>query len=76
VLGQKTVAGGRYDGLVGIMGGPSTPGIGWASGIERVAMMLREPPPEPRRGHSGQRGRSNAFGIVPSNCAGRDIPSI
>ena len=46
---QKTVmAGGRYDGLVEIMGGPPTPGVGWASGIERVAMMLREPPPEPR----------------------------
>ena len=42
------MAGGRYDGLVEIMGGPPTPGVGWASGIERVAMMLREPPPEPR----------------------------
>ena len=46
---QKTVmAGGRYDGLVEVMGGPPTAGVGWASGIERVAMMLREPPPEPR----------------------------
>jgi histidyl-tRNA synthetase len=40
---QKTVmAGGRYDGLVETMGGPPTPGVGWASGIERVAMMLDE----------------------------------
>jgi len=46
---QKTVmAGGRYDGLVETMGGPPTPGVGWASGIERVAMMLRETLPEPR----------------------------
>ena len=46
---QKTVmAGGRYDGLVETMGGPPTPGVGWASGIERVAMMLRESLPEPR----------------------------
>jgi histidyl-tRNA synthetase len=46
---QKTVmAGGRYDGLVETMGGPPTPGVGWASGIERVGMMLREAPPEPR----------------------------
>jgi len=46
---QKTVlAGGRYDGLVETMGGPPTPGVGWASGIERVGMMLREPPPETR----------------------------
>jgi len=38
---QKTVmAGGRYDGLVETMGGPPTPGVGWASGIERVGMML------------------------------------
>jgi histidyl-tRNA synthetase len=40
---QKTVmAGGRYDGLVEMMGGPPTPGVGWASGVERVAMMLAE----------------------------------
>jgi histidyl-tRNA synthetase len=42
---QKTIlAGGRYDGLVGIMGGPETPGVGWASGIERCAMLLAETP--------------------------------
>jgi histidyl-tRNA synthetase len=28
--------GGRYDGLVEILGGPETPGIGWAFGVERV----------------------------------------
>jgi histidyl-tRNA synthetase len=42
---QKTIlAGGRYDGLVGMMGGSETPGVGWASGIERCAMLLREEP--------------------------------
>jgi histidyl-tRNA synthetase len=42
---QKTVlAGGRYDGLVGMMGGPETPGVGWASGIERCGLMLSEIP--------------------------------
>jgi len=46
---QGTVmGGGRYDGLVETMGGPATAGIGWAAGIERLAMMLDEPPP-PRR---------------------------
>src|SRR4051794_11107054 len=41
---QKTIlAGGRYDGLVGMMGGPETPGVGWASGIERLAMLIIEP---------------------------------
>jgi histidyl-tRNA synthetase len=30
------------------MGGPSTPGIGWAAGVERLAMLLAEEPPAPR----------------------------
>ncbi len=38
---QGTVlAGGRYDGLIGNLGGPETPGVGWAAGIERLGMML------------------------------------
>lgn len=38
---QGTVlAGGRYDGLIGQMGGPATPGIGWAAGIERLSMLF------------------------------------
>jgi histidyl-tRNA synthetase len=42
---QGTVmAGGRYDGLAALMGGPATPGIGWAAGIERLSMMLAEAP--------------------------------
>ena len=46
---QKTVlAGGRYDGLVSMMGGPETPGVGWASGIERCGLMLNDVP-EARR---------------------------
>ena len=46
---QGTVmGGGRYDGLVEIMGGQATPGIGWAAGIERIAMMLAESPPAKR----------------------------
>lgn len=41
---QGTVlAGGRYDGLIGSLGGPETPGVGWAAGIERLAMLLDEP---------------------------------
>jgi len=46
---QGTVmGGGRYDGLVEMMGGPALPGIGWAAGIERLAMLIAEPPPLPR----------------------------
>ncbi|BCI66826.1 histidine--tRNA ligase [Acetobacter aceti] len=42
---QGTVlAGGRYDGLVSEMGGPQTPAIGWAGGIERLAMLLDAAP--------------------------------
>jgi len=42
---QGTVlAGGRYDGLVEVMGGPAMPGVGWAAGIERLAMLIGEPP--------------------------------
>jgi histidyl-tRNA synthetase len=42
---QGTVmAGGRYDGLVELMGGPAMPGVGWAAGIERLAMLIAEPP--------------------------------
>ncbi|WP_294357296.1 histidine--tRNA ligase [uncultured Sphingomonas sp.] len=41
---QGTVlAGGRYDGLVESLGGPATAGVGWAAGIERLAMLLEEP---------------------------------
>jgi len=40
---QGTVlAGGRYDGLISQMGGPETPGIGWAAGVERLALLLNE----------------------------------
>jgi histidyl-tRNA synthetase len=33
------IGGGRYDGLIGSMGGPETPAVGWAGGIERLAML-------------------------------------
>jgi histidyl-tRNA synthetase len=46
---QGTVmAGGRYDGLVETMGGPAMPGVGWAAGIERLAMLIADPPAPPR----------------------------
>jgi histidyl-tRNA synthetase len=36
--------GGRYDGLVEALGGPATPGVGWAAGIERMLMAADEVP--------------------------------
>jgi len=40
---SQLLGGGRYDGLVEALGGPHTPAIGWAAGIERLAMMLDAP---------------------------------
>ena len=49
---QSTVCGGgRYDGLVEELGGPSTPAVGWAVGMERLVLLLQkkqgEAPPAP-----------------------------
>jgi len=40
------IAGGRYDGLIEALGGPQTPAVGWAAGIERLAMMIDTPKPD------------------------------
>jgi histidyl-tRNA synthetase len=37
------IGGGRYDGLIGHMGGPDTPAVGWAGGIERLALLVAAP---------------------------------
>lgn len=42
------IGGGRYDGLMEQIGGPPVSGVGWASGIERLALLAGEPP-ESRR---------------------------
>jgi len=34
--------GGRYDGLIEQLGGPATPAVGWAAGIERILLALDE----------------------------------
>ena len=40
---QATVCGGgRYDGLVQQLGGPATPAIGWALGMERLVLLLSQ----------------------------------
>ncbi|MEP6785865.1 MAG: histidine--tRNA ligase [Sphingomonadales bacterium] len=41
---QGTVlGGGRYDGLIETLGGPHTPAVGWAAGIERLSMLIGRP---------------------------------
>jgi histidyl-tRNA synthetase len=45
---QGTVmAGGRYDGLIAEMGGPRTPAVGFAAGVERLSMLLAQAPDPP-----------------------------
>ena len=41
--------GGRYDRLVEELGGPPTPGVGWAAGVERILLASRDEP-EPQSG--------------------------
>jgi len=58
--------GGRYDGLVELLGGPATPAVGWAAGIERILLALDTPPePKPIDVYvvTGE-DRARAFGLV------------
>ncbi|MFL6864021.1 MAG: histidine--tRNA ligase [Allosphingosinicella sp.] len=43
---SAVIAGGRYDGLIESLGGPPTPAVGWAAGIERLGMLIEEPRPD------------------------------
>lgn len=50
---QGTVlAGGRYDGLVETLGGQKTPGVGWASGVDRLAELCHTLPQHQEIAHS------------------------
>jgi histidyl-tRNA synthetase len=39
--------GGRYDGLIELLGGPPTPGVGWAAGVERMLLAASPQPVAP-----------------------------
>jgi histidyl-tRNA synthetase len=62
--------GGRYDGLIEQLGGPPTPAIGWAVGIERVLLALDGQSAAPERdvfvavAESGQEGRARALALA------------
>ncbi len=73
------MAGGRYDGLMREMGGPDVPGVGWAAGIERLAMLLAETPAgTAARGDRAdrRRGRGAGLGRWRTSCAAPASPSI
>lgn len=61
--------GGRYDGLIEQLGGPATPAVGWAAGIERILLALDEAEPAPGRdafvaiANPGQRRRAMALAV-------------
>ncbi len=43
---SQVAGGGRYDGLIEVLGGPATPACGWALGVERVLLALEDEEPE------------------------------
>ncbi|MBY0451598.1 MAG: histidine--tRNA ligase, partial [Bdellovibrionaceae bacterium] len=49
------LSGGRYDGLVEMLGGPKTPGVGWAAGVDRLADLCAD----------AEKG-INTLGLVPA----------
>ena len=61
--------GGRYDGLIEQLGGPATPAVGWAAGIERILLALDEDDVAVGRdafvaiNDSGQRQRAMALAV-------------
>ncbi len=61
--------GGRYDGLIEQIGGASTPGVGWGSGLERIALAMRDRPlpssaPDAYVVSFSDEARAAAFGIA------------
>jgi histidyl-tRNA synthetase len=66
---NAVAAGGRYDGLVQDLGGPPTPGVGFALGLERLALLLgkesdRVPRPELYVVWLGDGARNWAFPVI------------
>jgi histidyl-tRNA synthetase len=90
-LGSQSAvaAGGRYDGLVAQLGGPAVPGIGFALGVERVALLLGDRCPARRPelfvAVAGESARLHGFRLtaelqdlglwVETDCEGKSIKS-
>jgi histidyl-tRNA synthetase len=68
---NAVAAGGRYDGLVKELGGPSTPAVGFAMGIERIVLLQEKAQPEGFQkeidvfiAHLGEEARKVAFPLA------------
>jgi histidyl-tRNA synthetase len=53
--------GGRYDGLIEQLGGPATPGMGWAAGIERIMLACAPNGGAAEDAHGSQPGHAGAY---------------
>lgn len=69
---MQIAGGGRYDRLVEIIGGPKTPAVGWAVGIERLILLMKDrnihiPDQHPKAkvflAQLGDTGKKKSFGI-------------
>jgi histidyl-tRNA synthetase len=64
--------GGRYDGLVEVVGGPPTPGVGFGSGLERIILVMKQlnvevpplPTPSVFLAHLGPQAKREALRLV------------
>ena len=64
---SQVAGGGRYDGLIELLGGPATPACGWAVGIERVLLALESPSEAPAADvfvAAADEQRERAFALV------------
>ena len=74
--------GGRYDGLIELLGGPPTPGCGWALGVDRIALALEDQAarrPSRRRCATASSSSPGTTAATPPSrwspsCAGRASP--
>jgi len=74
-------SGGRYDGLIALLGGTPTPAIGWALGMERIVLLLKElglqAPVKPLDGYLILVGEAaQAAGIALSERLRDDLPTF
>src|SRR3954453_19552803 len=54
--------GGRYDGLIELLGGPPPPACGWAIGVDRIALALD--PVEGEKGSYAEKARDGVFVVA------------